>query len=76
MPNARRVYTRYRDGVAEVCYLMGIEDIPEVDCIVTNGVTCKKWEVPNTARLYSPDGTNEGSKLFATWTSETGLVLI
>ena len=75
MPNARRVYTRYRDGVAQVCHLMGIEDIPVVDRIVTNGATCKKGEVPNTARLYSPDGTNEGSKLFATWDSKLGLVL-
>ena len=75
MPNARRVYTRYRNCVSQVCHLMGIEDIPEVDRIVTTGVTCKKGEAPSTARLYSPDGTNEGSKLFATWDSKSGLVL-
>jgi len=80
MNKAHRMYTRGNlnldwsrcDGIALLCKLIGVEDMPEVYSAFTTGATCKKGEVPDTATFYACE---HDRKPFAVWTMETGLVL-
>ena len=63
----------YRDGIAEICHLLGVEDMPEVKTLIVRGKTCRNGEIPERVSFYSHDLVMIGMQAFAVWTKAKGI---